>query len=58
MSGLKSTGNTKPLPIAGSGCGIKPSKEALDSGYGVDFSKAKELLENKPETEAVTKIDK
>jgi len=53
MSEIKNTGNSEPLPITGSGCGIKPSKEALDTAYGVDFSRAKELLDNKPE--AVTK---
>jgi len=55
MSESKITGNAEPLPVTGSGCGIKPSKDALNTGYGVDFSKAKELLDSTPQAEAETK---
>ncbi len=34
----------KPMPVTGSGCGIRPSEEAMDVGFGVDFSQAKHLL--------------
>lgn len=32
------------MPIQGSGCGIRPTEEALEVGYGVDFSAAAKLL--------------
>lgn len=31
------------LPVEGSCCGIKPSKEALETGYGIDFSSVEKL---------------
>ena len=52
MNKIKQTGNSEPLPVSGSGCGIKPSKEALDKGYGVDFPKAKALLETENKTDS------
>jgi hypothetical protein len=45
MNEIKNSGSADSMPIAGSSCGIKPSKKALDKGYEVDFSKAKSLLE-------------
>lgn len=45
-------GGAKPMPVTGSGCGIRPSKEAMEVDYGVDFSKAKEFLkENQNDNE-------
>jgi hypothetical protein len=45
-------GGAKPMPVTGSGCGIRPSKEAMEVDYEVDFSKAKELLkENQNEND-------
>jgi len=34
----------KPMPVTGSGCGIRPSEEAMEVGFAVDFSQAKTLL--------------
>ena len=33
------------MPVTGGCCGIRPSKEAMEVDFSVDFSKAKELLE-------------
>lgn len=41
----KPIGGATSMPITGTHCGIKPSKEAMEMGFEVDFSKAKELLE-------------
>jgi len=51
MSKIKHSGSAESMPMTGSSCGIKPSKEALDKGYEVDFSKAKALLEEDTETD-------
>lgn len=42
----KSAGTASPMPIQGSGCGIRPTPEALEVNYGVDFSAAAELLKS------------
>ena len=46
MSENKPTGTANSMPMTGSSCGIKPTQEALEKGYTVDFSKAKALLED------------
>lgn len=40
-------GNITTLPADNSCCGIKPSKEALETGFEIDFSKAKEFTDKK-----------
>jgi len=42
----KQPGTAGVMPIEGSGCGVRPSKEAMEVEFGVDFSKAKEFLES------------
>ncbi|MCP5326032.1 MAG: hypothetical protein H7A09_06865 [Oceanospirillaceae bacterium] len=49
----KSAGTASPMPIQGSGCGIRPTPEALEVNYGVDFSAAAELL-NSSETAEIS----
>lgn len=44
-------GGATSMPVTGAHCGIKPSKEAMEMGFEVDFSKAKELLENEVKKE-------
>jgi len=45
-------GSAKTMPVTGSGCGIRPSKEAMEVEFEVDFSQAKTLLdENQSQTE-------
>lgn len=54
MSDKPAIGTASPMPIQGSGCGIRPTEEALEIGYGVDFSAAAKLLEtqqNPPPTQ-------
>lgn len=41
----KDFGSAKPMPVTGGCCGIRPSKEAMEVDFAVDFSKAKKLLE-------------
>ncbi|MCP5335772.1 MAG: hypothetical protein H7A08_08835 [Oceanospirillaceae bacterium] len=47
----KSVGTASPMPIQGSGCGIRPTPEALEVNYGVDFSAAAELLNTSTQEE-------
>lgn len=47
----KPIGGATPMPVTGTGCGIKPSKEAMEVDFKVDFSKAKELLEKEAKKE-------
>lgn len=47
----KSAGTAGTMPIEGSGCGVRPSKEAMEVNFGVDFSKAKDLLPNNTDEE-------
>jgi len=46
MNDIKNSGSADSMPMTGSSCGVKPSQEALDKGYEVDFTKAKTLLED------------
>jgi len=47
----KNRGGATSMPVTGTHCGIKPSKEAMEEGFEVDFSKAKELLEKEAKKE-------
>lgn len=38
-------GSAKPMPVTGGCCGIRPSQEAMEVDFTVDFSQAKALLE-------------
>lgn len=42
----KKPGTASSMPVTGSGCGVRPSKEAMEIPFSVDFSKAKQLLED------------
>lgn len=44
MSDANDKAGASTMPVTGSGCGIRPSKEAMEVDFEVDFSKAKELL--------------
>jgi hypothetical protein len=44
VSDKPAMGTASPMPIQGSGCGIRPTEEALEVNYGVDFSAAAKLL--------------
>lgn len=49
MSEKKTPGTSGLMPTRGSGCGIRPSEEALDIlelGDGIDFSEAETLLKD------------
>ena len=50
MSKIKHSGSAESMTVTGSSCGIKPSIEAVATGYEIDFSKAKALLESNSET--------
>ncbi|MGR6871083.1 hypothetical protein ACU6U9_01975 [Pseudomonas sp. HK3] len=41
----KSPGTASTMPVTGAACGIKPSKEAMEVDFSIDFSHAKQLLE-------------
>ncbi len=44
----KAPGTSGLMPTKGSGCGIRPNAEALDTleqGDGIDFTRAKNLLD-------------
>ena len=41
----KEIGGATPMPVTGGCCGIRPSKEAMEVDFEVDFSEAKKLLE-------------
>ncbi len=41
----KAPGTAGTMPVTGAACGIKPSKEAMEVDFAVDFSRAKEFLE-------------
>jgi len=47
MSNANEKAGAKPMPVSGSGCGIRPSKEAMEVDFGVDFSAAKQFLQQK-----------
>ena len=45
----KARGTSGLMPTRGSGCGIRPNAEALDTleqGDGIDFTRAKDLLDH------------
>lgn len=48
MSDKPAIGTASPMPVQGSGCGIRPTEEALAVGYAVDFSAAAKLLDAQP----------
>lgn len=52
MSDANDKAGAKPMPVSGAACGIKPSKEAMEVDFGVDFSKAKEFLTPEPSDES------
>jgi len=54
MSDIKNSGSADSMPMTGSSCGIKPSKEALEKGYEVDFSEAKDFLKHESDTDTST----
>lgn len=41
----KAPGTAGTMPVTGAACGIKPSKEAMEVDFGIDFSQAKQFLE-------------
>ena len=45
MSDEKKFGTVRSMQAQSSHCGLRPSKEAMEEGFGVDFSEAKSLLE-------------
>ena len=47
----KAPGTSGTMPIEGAACGIKPSKEAMEVDFSVDFSKAKAFLPAEPESD-------
>lgn len=49
----KPFGSAKVMPVTGSGCGIRPSKEAMAVEFGIDFSAAVKLLEQPPNNHEV-----
>jgi len=51
MSKVKNIGCAQVFLTTGSSCGIKPSKESLETGFQVDFSNAKALLDEITHTE-------
>lgn len=40
-----SVGGASTMPVTGACCGIRPSKEAMETEFAIDFSKAKQFLE-------------
>jgi len=44
MSNANDKAGAKPMPVTGGCCGIRPSKEAMEVDFGVDFSEAKRFL--------------
>ena len=45
----KTPGTSGTMPITGAACGIKPSKKAMEVDFEIDFSQAKQFL-NQPKT--------
>ena len=46
MSHANDKAGATPMPVTGGCCGIRPSKEAMEVDFSVDFSKARQLLED------------
>ncbi|GAA6135652.1 hypothetical protein NBRC116188_24420 [Oceaniserpentilla sp. 4NH20-0058] len=42
----KKPGTAAAMPVTGTGCGVRPSKEAMEISFSVDFSKAKQFLDD------------
>ena len=40
----KSPGTASTMPVTGAACGIKPSKEAMEVDFSIDFSHAKQFI--------------
>lgn len=59
MTDNPAIGTANPMPIHGSGCGIRPTEEALAVGYAVDFSAAAKLLHThqNPATDSTSSPD-
>ncbi len=51
----KAPGTSGTMPIEGAACGIKPSKEAMEVDFSVDFSQAKQFLPKDSEPSEDTK---
>lgn len=43
----KAPGTAGTMPVTGAACGIKPSKEAMEVDFAIDFSQAQQFLPNK-----------
>ncbi len=54
MSDDKKFGTAQSMQADSSHCGLRPSKEAMDEGFSVDFSQAKTLLNKKSQEESPT----
>ncbi|EAT11674.1 hypothetical protein HF888_03160 [Bermanella marisrubri] len=39
-----SVGGASTMPVTGACCGIRPSKEAMETDFAIDFSEAKQFL--------------
>ncbi len=50
MSDEKEFGTAQSMKADASHCGLRPSKEAMEEGFSVDFSQAKTLLDQKSQT--------
>jgi len=50
MSDDKKFGTAQSMKTDSSHCGLRPSKEAMEEGFGVDFSQAKSLLDKNSQT--------
>ncbi len=42
----KAPGTAGTMPVTGAACGIKPSKEAMEVDFAIDFSQAQQFLHN------------
>ena len=51
----KSPGTASTMPVTGAACGIKPSKEAMEVDFSIDFSQAQQFL-NQAEEDPKQKI--
>ena len=54
MSKVPGTAGT--MPVTGAACGIKPSKEAMEVDFAIDFSQAQQFLHNS-ETEPQSTLE-
>ena len=42
----KTPGTAGTMPVTGAACGIKPSKEAMEVDFAIDFSQAQQFLQS------------